>query len=90
MSIAISAVSGQARQGARRKLIVQIVLWSLPGRVESMPPFGADERSVTVSVGIGLHIPGTQHDLTRLLGDADEALYRAKANGRNRVEGPQV
>ncbi len=58
--------------------------------VESMPPFGADERSVTVSVGIGLHIPGTQHDLTRLLGDADEALYRAKANGRNRVEGPQA
>jgi diguanylate cyclase (GGDEF)-like protein len=52
----------------------------------SLPPFAADERSVTVSIGIGLS--GTQHDLTRLLGAADEALYRAKANGRNRVEGP--
>jgi len=57
--------------------------------VEAMPPFAGDERSVTVSVGIGLHIPGTQQDLTRLLGDADEALYRAKAKGRNRVEGPE-
>jgi diguanylate cyclase (GGDEF)-like protein len=57
--------------------------------VESMPPFHGDERSVTVSVGIGLHVPGTQQDLTGLLGAADEALYRAKAKGRNRVEGPE-
>jgi diguanylate cyclase (GGDEF)-like protein len=57
--------------------------------VEAMPPFHGDERAVTVSVGIGLHVPGTQQDLTRLLGDADEALYRAKAKGRNRVEGPE-
>ncbi|NIF16482.1 sensor domain-containing diguanylate cyclase [Pantoea sp. Cy-639] len=56
--------------------------------VEAMPPFADDERAVTVSIGIGLHAPGAQQDLTRLLGDADEALYRAKANGRNRVEGP--
>ncbi|MGB9091712.1 MAG: sensor domain-containing diguanylate cyclase [Pseudomonas farsensis] len=57
--------------------------------VEAMPPFAGDERAVTVSVGIGLHIPGTQRDLTQLLGAADEALYRAKARGRNRVEGPE-
>ena len=56
--------------------------------VQALPPFGNDERSVTVSIGIGLHIPGTQQDLKGLLGAADEALYRAKANGRNRVEGP--
>ncbi|MDF0730208.1 sensor domain-containing diguanylate cyclase [Pseudomonas entomophila] len=56
--------------------------------VEALPPFGDDERPVTVSVGIGLFVPGTQHDLARVLGAADEALYRAKANGRNRVEEP--
>ncbi len=58
--------------------------------VEAMPPFGDDERSVTVSVGIGLHVPGNAQDLSALLADADEALYRAKANGRNRVEGPMA
>jgi diguanylate cyclase (GGDEF)-like protein len=56
--------------------------------VEGLAPFADDARSVTVSIGIGVFIPGTQHDLARVLGDADEALYRAKAKGRNRVEGP--
>ncbi|EKT4523351.1 GGDEF domain-containing protein [Pseudomonas putida] len=56
--------------------------------VEALPTFGNDERPVTVSIGISLHVPGTQQNLTGLLGSADEALYRAKANGRNRVEGP--
>ena len=56
--------------------------------VEALTAFADDARSVTVSVGIGVYIPGTQHDLAQVLGAADEALYRAKANGRNRVEGP--
>jgi len=56
--------------------------------VEDLAPFADDARSVTVSIGIGVYIPGTQHDLATVLGAADEALYRAKANGRNRVEGP--
>ncbi|WDY57230.1 sensor domain-containing diguanylate cyclase [Pseudomonas sp. PSKL.D1] len=56
--------------------------------VEALAPFADDVRSVTVSIGIAIHAPGTQQDLTGLLGAADEALYRAKANGRNRVEGP--
>ncbi|WP_449429796.1 diguanylate cyclase domain-containing protein [Pseudomonas putida] len=56
--------------------------------VETLAPFADDAHAVTVSIGIGLHVPGTQQDLTMLLGAADEALYRAKASGRNRVEGP--
>nr|WP_225780451.1 sensor domain-containing diguanylate cyclase [Pseudomonas sp. Marseille-Q3773] len=54
--------------------------------VEALAPFADDAYSVTVSIGIGLS--GTQHDLAGVLGAADEALYRAKAKGRNRVEGP--
>lgn len=57
--------------------------------VEQIQPFGEDAYPVTVSIGIGQYIPGTQQDLTGLLGAADEALYRAKANGRNRVEWPR-
>jgi diguanylate cyclase (GGDEF)-like protein len=49
------------------------------------------ERSLTVSVGVASLLPGRHdNDLRvmgdRLLADADAALYRAKALGRNRVQ----
>ncbi|MBC3487749.1 sensor domain-containing diguanylate cyclase [Pseudomonas kermanshahensis] len=56
--------------------------------VAALAPFANDTRAVTVSIGIGLYEANPQHDLASVLGAADEALYRAKANGRNRVEGP--
>ena len=49
------------------------------------------ERTLTVSVGVAAVCPG-RHDVDlkavadRLLADADAALYRAKALGRNRVQ----
>jgi two-component system, cell cycle response regulator len=49
------------------------------------------ERTLTVSVGVAAVAPG-RHELDlkavadRLLADADAALYRAKAMGRNRVQ----
>ncbi|MGB5957363.1 sensor domain-containing diguanylate cyclase [Pseudomonas sp.] len=66
----------------------QLLAERIRSSVEALAPFADDGRAVTVSIGIGLYEAGTQHDLARVLSAADEALYRAKAKGRNRVEGP--
>jgi diguanylate cyclase (GGDEF)-like protein len=44
---------------------------------------GAAEFSITVSIGVALFKPGAPIDCT--LKQADDALYRAKREGRNRV-----
>jgi len=49
---------------------------------------GADlprDQLVTLSVGVAVRWPG-EHTATRTVELADEALYRAKDSGRNRVE----
>lgn len=56
--------------------------------VQDLPPYGRDERPVSVSIGIGVYEPGSSMGLGELMAKADEALYRAKGNGRNRVEAP--
>jgi len=45
---------------------------------------GGAAISVTVSVGAAVHLPGA--DLEAALRHADDALYRAKSNGRARIE----
>lgn len=52
---------------------------------ETLPPDSplAAVGAVTVSIGVAPHRPGA--DVDDLLGRADEALYRAKAQGRDRV-----
>jgi diguanylate cyclase (GGDEF)-like protein len=40
---------------------------------------------LTISVGISTFVPGSETGSERLLGEADTALYEAKATGRNRV-----
>jgi diguanylate cyclase (GGDEF)-like protein len=41
---------------------------------------------VTVSIGVATLVEGAETDMDGLIQQADEALYRAKMNGRNRVE----
>jgi len=54
--------------------------------IEALPPFANDTAPITVSIGVATHLPVT-HDLPgALFQAADRALYRAKRNGRNRVE----
>jgi len=51
---------------------------------------GSAERIVTVSIGMSSIIPGGDCDQPeQLVAAADQALYRAKAGGRNRVAGFQ-
>ena len=44
------------------------------------------ERSITVSLGVAVSTGTGAKELEQLLSRADTALYRAKENGRNRVE----
>lgn len=45
------------------------------------------EGHVTASLGVAALVPDNEHDIEDLLVTADEALYEAKAQGRNRVVG---
>ncbi|NKI75165.1 diguanylate cyclase [Dickeya sp. CFBP 2040] len=58
--------------------------------VESMaiPHSASSQGVVTVSIGVAVARPGRDGcSITQLSNDADQALYRAKHLGRNRVEG---
>ena len=47
--------------------------------------FCADENEFTISLSIGVAAGSDEFDLIKLLAEADEALYVAKADGRNAV-----
>jgi two-component system, cell cycle response regulator len=71
-----------ATLGERIREVIAAVPFALTAEIE---------RSLTVSVGVAAVAPGRHEtDLKsvadRLLADADAALYRAKALGRNRVQ----
>ena len=47
-------------------------------------------KVVTISIGLAVLEPGATGDFEALFQEADEALYRAKAAGRNQVAGPDA
>ncbi len=62
----------------------RIVAERLRGRLASAPQVESGPEQISVSVGLAMLSPGITADA--LIEQADQALYRAKARGRNRVE----
>ncbi len=54
--------------------------------IKALGPFAGDHEPVTVSIGVASQQPGAGGKQGQLFDDADKALYRAKHNGRDRVE----
>ena len=52
----------------------------------ALPHPASEMRVVTVSIGLAAFIPTPDMSVDQMMRLADEALYRAKANGRNRCE----
>ncbi len=59
----------------------------LRSRIEVLDiPFDQDTIRVTASIGVASMRPETNPDISTLMRHADDAMYRAKRNGKNRVE----
>lgn len=57
-------------------------------RIENTPVIHGDNSiNITVSIGVNTTIPNNQSNCTEFLDNADQALYEAKSQGRNRVMG---
>ena len=57
-------------------------------RIEKTPVIHGDNSiNITVSIGVNCTIPNNQSNCTEFLDHADQALYQAKSQGRNRVIG---
>ena len=54
--------------------------------VQALPLFTDDTQPLTVSIGVAVRTVQADDSLESLFKAADEALYNAKSNGRNRVE----
>lgn len=54
--------------------------------LSSSPVQLSDGRAIRATVSIGMALAVSPRSIDELLAQADEALYRAKLNGRNRVE----
>jgi diguanylate cyclase (GGDEF)-like protein len=56
----------------------------------AVPHAGNPHGVVTVSAGLAVLDPGRTRSVSEMLKEADQALYRAKQLGRNRVEHPDL
>jgi diguanylate cyclase len=78
----IAVILPQTDLDGARQLAGQIRRTVASRRIRSKAN-GQDLGHITLSVGCAQYVPG--EPLTRLIQRADEALYRAKRAGRNRV-----
>lgn len=62
------------------RMLASIDALEIPHAVSTATP------TVSISVGVASEIPGPETSLESLMRHADQALYRAKAQGRHRVE----
>ena len=68
-------------------LILMFILFLLYFQVQNTPlEWEGQQLPITVSIGVSSHTPRPKEDVTTLISEADEALYKAKAEGRNRVK----
>jgi diguanylate cyclase (GGDEF)-like protein len=70
----------------RAQAVVERLLETLRERVFFCSPRGAESFRVTASVGLACHRGGAGLSPKELIDMADKALYKAKHNGKNRVE----
>ncbi|TVU88275.1 sensor domain-containing diguanylate cyclase [Vreelandella titanicae] len=59
-------------------------------RISAIPHPMTDSGLVTLSMGLASREIVDSESLSSLLKDADDALYKAKRSGRDRINGPQV
>ena len=78
-AIVLSGSLANDAQEAAEKLRQQILLKNIPNK-------GSPLEKITMSVGISSVIAPEPDDAERLISNADKALYKAKDNGRNRIE----
>lgn len=68
-------------------LLSQSEIWKFMDRIRSQVamPFQIGDRSVSVTVSIGITLCGPDDSAEALRRDADRAMYRAKKLGRDRA-----
>lgn len=75
--IILPSTSVEAAQRAAARLHSQIAKAAIAHQDSTISDY------ITISIGIGIGIPNPNISLDHALKQADEALYQAKANGRN-------